>query len=326
MTKLSLSDIAQLLMIGIPADNDLAAVQELQPGGVVLMGRNAGTPAEVRRLTRKIAGVCSVPPLISVDQEGGRVQRLTDGFTRIPSMREAGQRGANQLGILAATVAAELRGVGISCNFAPVCDVPTHPDDTVIGHRAFSDDVIKASLLVAEYVRAAQPTVLCVAKHFPGHGGVGVDSHTALPTFTGTREELDAIHLQPFRAALSAGVDGVMVGHIAVPAIDSSATPATLSAPIVTGLLREQMDFRGLVFTDDLEMKALPQDNIGDIAVGTLRAGCDMLLFCHSAEKAKIARDAIYAAVQSGNLPVDRVRDSIERVQWAKRKYGLLAA
>jgi beta-N-acetylhexosaminidase len=318
------NEISQLLMIGVPADGDLTAVEELQPGGVILFARNAGSTAEVRRLTRKIEGVCRTLPLIAVDQEGGRVQRLTDGFTRIPSMRELGQQGANQVGIMAMTVAAELRAVGIHCNFAPVCDVRVHPEDTIIGDRAFSDDPIQASLLAAEYIRGAQPTVLCVAKHFPGHGGVGVDSHQALPTFEGTRDDLDAIHLQPFRAAIAAGVGGTMIGHIAIPAVDDSGTPASLSQPVVTGILREELNFRGLVFTDDLEMNALPQDDMGNIAVRALAAGCDMLLICHTPEKAKIARDAIVQAVQDGVLPAERVRDSLERVQWAKRKFGVI--
>ena len=190
-------------MIGIPANGDLSAVRELQPGGVILMGRNAGPPAGVRRLTKQIETVCEIPPLIAVDQEGGRVQRLTDHFTRIPPMRDLAKMGANQLGIMAATVAAELRAVGINTNFAPVCDVPLHTDDTVIGDRAFSNDPIIAASSAADYIRAAQPTVLCCAKHFPGHGGVGIDSHKGLPVFEGGHDELET-HLGPFRAAMAA--------------------------------------------------------------------------------------------------------------------------
>ena len=321
---MSLSEISQLLMIGIPAENDLAAVEELQPGGVILMGRNAAPPAEMRRLTQRIRELCEIPPLIGVDQEGGRVQRLTDGFTRIPSMRDLGERGANQVGIMAATIAAELRAVGIGCNFAPVCDVPTHGEDTVIGDRAFSNDPIRASLLAAEYIRSAQPTVLCCAKHFPGHGGVGVDSHQGLPVFEATLEDLEAVHLQPFRAAMAAGVGAVMAGHIAVPCVDDSGTPASLSFPIITGLLREQMNFRGLVITDDLEMGALREYDAADVAVRALAAGCDLLLYCHSVEKARVARTAISEAVASGVLPAARVQDSIERVQWAKKRFGVV--
>lgn len=316
-------DVAQLLMIGIPADGDLAAVRELQPGGVILMGRNGGTPAQVRRLTQAINEALAVPPLIAVDQEGGRVQRLTDGFMKIPAARDLAACGANHVGITAATVAAELRTAGLNCNFAPVCDVPVHGGDTVIASRAFSDDPLRAALLAAEYIRAAQPTVVCTAKHFPGHGGVGIDSHQALPTYEGTWDELEETHLPPFQAAIAAGVDAVMVGHIAVPCLDATGTPASLSAPMVTGLLREKLGFRGLVVTDDLEMKALPQDD-AHVAVRAIAAGCDVLLYCHAADKARAAAQAIADAVNGGELPAARVADAVARVAWVKRKYGIV--
>jgi beta-N-acetylhexosaminidase len=319
------AEISQLLMIGVPADGDLSAVRDLQPGGVILMGRNAGTRSDVRRLTRQIDEACTTadygPPLIATDQEGGRVQRLTHGFTAIPAMRELAAQGAAGVNLMAMTVAAELRGVGVNFNLAPVCDVPVHNGDTVIGSRAFSDDPIEASLFAAEYVRGAQPTVLCCAKHFPGHGGVGLDSHQALPVFNGSREELEQIHLQPFYGAQAAGVAAVMAGHIAVPAVDPSGLPATLSQPLVTGMLREQMHFRGLVITDDLEMRALDAWTPGEIAIRAIAAGCDMLLFCHSPARAEAARDEIVRAVANGNLDAARVADGLNRVRWAKQRF-----
>ena len=178
-------DISQLFIIGVPADGDLAAVKEFQPGGVILMGRNAAPMNDIRRLTRAIREAVSTPPFLCSDHEGGRVQRLTDGFTKIPPAREVGELGADAVSISAMNAAAELRSAGLNFNFAPVCDVPVHAEDTVIGHRAFADNPIRAASLVAEYIRGAQPTVLCCAKHFPGHGGVGIDSHKGLPTFEG---------------------------------------------------------------------------------------------------------------------------------------------
>jgi beta-N-acetylhexosaminidase len=185
-------------------------------------------------------------------------------------------------------------------------------------------DPIEAALFAAEYIRGAQPSVLCVAKHFPGHGAVGIDSHLALPTYSSTRAELEEVHLAPFRAAIGAGVGGIMMGHIAIPDIDPSGTPASLSYAVVTGILREQLGFRGLVFTDDLEMKALSQDDLGGVAVQAVAAGCDVLLICHSPEKARDARGAITSAANNGSLDATRVRDSLNRVQWAKRKFGVL--
>ena len=312
-------------MIGVPEGNDLSDVARLQPGGVVLMGRNAGPRAEVRRLTRAICEVCDEAPLIATDQEGGRVQRLRDGFTAIPSMRELAAGGANAVSLMAANVAAELRGVGIHVNFAPVCDVPVHPDDTVIANRAFANEPIRAGLLAAEYIRGAQPTIMCVAKHFPGHGGVGIDSHQGLPTFQSTLEELRAIHLQPFRAALAAGVGGMMIGHISIPDLDASGTPASLSHSIVTGLLRDELKFRGLVVTDDLEMGALDDITPGEIAVRAIGAGNDLLLFCHSADRAEAAIDALERAIHDKELAAERVQDAIDRVRWAKQRFGVIA-
>lgn len=320
------SEISQLFIIGLDENNDLTPVRMLAPGGVILMGRNAAKPAQTRNLVGDMREICAemgiANPLIATDHEGGRVQRLRDGFTEFPSARELGERGAQAVSIAAMSASAELRNAGVSLNFAPVCDVPVHADDTVIGNRAFSTDFVRASLLVAEYVRGAGTTVLACAKHFPGHGGVGVDSHKGLPVFAGTRAELEP-HLGPFRAAIAAGVGGIMTGHIAVPALDPSGAPATLSRAITTGLLREELNFRGLIVTDDLEMGALGDRDPGEVAVAALNAGCDMLLWCHAPDKARAASEAILAALESGELPEARVRDALERVVWAKKKYGV---
>lgn len=317
-------DLAQLLMVGVPDNNDLSHLRELSPGGVVLFGRNAGTPQEVRRLTRQINDAVSQSgaplPLIAIDQEGGRVQRLTDGFTTIPPMRELAQSGAGAVRLMAANVAAELRAVGINVNFAPVCDVPTHKEDTIIGNRAFATDAITAASLAAEYVRGAQPTVLCVAKHFPGHGNVGVDSHLALPTDSSTRKELGE-QLLPFRATIGAGIGGVMTGHIALPNVDQSGAPASLSREIVTNILRRQLNFGGLVFTDDLDMKALPQNDPAEIAVRALQAGSDQLLFCHDIQKAFAARDAIMQAIENRVLAASQIGASLARIANVKATF-----
>jgi beta-N-acetylhexosaminidase len=135
-----------------------------------------------------------------------------------------------------------------------------------------------------------------------------------------------AAHRQHHHAAHAAGVGGMMVGHIAMPQLDASGAPATLSQTVVTGLLREQLNFRGLVFTDDLEMGALEEYSAGDIAVRAIAAGCDMLLFCHNAQKAREAGEAIERAVQDKVLSAERVQDSIDRVRWAKRRFGVLDA
>jgi beta-N-acetylhexosaminidase len=316
-------NISQLLTIGIPADGNLETVRAVQPGGVIFFERNADTPSEMRRLARHINEMLEIPAFISIDHEGGRVQRLKNGFTIIPPARELGKGGAQKVTLAAMDAAAELRGAGINTNFAPICDVPTHAGDTVIGDRAYSTDPMKASLLAAEYIRGAQPSILACAKHFPGHGSVGVDSHTGLPVFEGTREDLEP-HLAPFRAAIAAGVGSMMVAHMSVPCLDESGTPATLSEKIVTGLLREELGYRGLIFTDDLEMHALDQTKIGENAVRAIAAGCDNVLVCHTPEKAVEAREALEKAVRDGVLSEARVQDALERNAWAKKRFGIV--
>jgi beta-N-acetylhexosaminidase len=326
-------ELSQLLMIGVPSGNDLSGVRRLQPGGVILMGRNAGTPAQVLELTRAISAECMEAPLIATDQEGGRVQRLVDGFTLIPFAREVASGGAEAVRDMAARVAGEMRAVGVHVNFAPVCDVPTHPEDSVIGDRAYAVDAGESGALAATYISAAQPTVMCVAKHFPGHGGVGIDSHKALPTYSADAD-VRGLHLSPFRAAIAANVGGVMVGHLVVPQLDPAMmqgevagempTPATLSRPIITGLLREELGFGGVVFTDDLDMKALVELEVEETIVGAVRAGCDQLLWCHSIDKAQQSLEVLERAVHDGVLEERAVRASIERVRTAKQKFGVL--
>ncbi len=324
---LSSGDISQLLVVGVPDNSDLSHLGELCPGGVVLFGRNAGKPDEMRELTRRIDEMVTrngaPKPLISIDQEGGRVQRLTDDFTRIPPMRELAQEGANAVAAMAKRVARELCDVGIHVNFAPVCDVPLHADDTVIGHRAFGIDARVVADFAAEYVRAAQLTVMCVAKHFPGHGNVGTDSHFGLPVDSSSRCEMNAQFL-PFRSCIEANVGGIMIAHISLPNVDETRSPASLSKKIVTEILRDELKFDGLVFTDDLDMKALPQNDAGAIAVRALNAGCDQLLFCHNIEKAFIAREEILRAIENRVLDMGQIEASLTRVRVAKQQRNVL--
>lgn len=309
-------NLSQLFLIGLPADNDLSFAHEFDPVGVILMGRNARPPLQIRALCEQLPGM-----IIASDHEGGRVQRLKEGFSILPPAREVGQGGAQNVRETARRVAVELREAGINFNFAPVCDVPTHEGDTVIGARAFSTNFAEAGELAAAYIEGLQTQVGACAKHFPGHGGVGVDSHLGLPVFEGTREQLEP-HLLPFRAAIQAGVAALMVAHISVPCLDETLAPASLSEPIITQLLREELGYTGLVVSDDLEMGALDHLGAGEIAVRALVAGCDLLLFCHTKDKALEARDAIEVALQSGPLEKQRVEEALERVAEFKRRFG----
>jgi len=308
-------NLSHLFLIGLPADNDLSFVREFDPSGVILMGRNARPATEIRALSNELRG-----KIICTDHEGGRVQRLKDGFEILPSAREVAQGGEENVFETAKRVASELSEAGINLNFAPVCDVPTHEGDTVIGTRAFASSFQVASEMVAAYVSGLQEKVGACAKHFPGHGGVGLDSHLALPTFEGTREDLRA-HLLPFRVAIGAGVGAIMVGHIAVPCVDESGAPASLSGPIIQGLLREELRFKGLIISDDLEMGALSSLGAGEVAVRALEAGCDLLLFCHRPDKALEAREAVEIALADGRLSREKLSLCPEKLSAWKARF-----
>ncbi len=308
-------NLSQLFLIGLPSDNDSSFARQFDPAGVILMGRNARPALQIRALCDGLPGM-----IVASDHEGGRVQRLKDGFAILPTAREVGQGGAQHVLDVARRVAGELSEAGINFNFAPVCDVPTHEGDTVIGARAFSLDFAEAGELAAAYIKGLQGQVGACAKHFPGHGGVGVDSHLGLPVFDGSREELEP-HLLPFRAAIKAGVAAMMVAHLSVPCLDDTFAPASLSKPLITEVLREELGFAGLVVSDDLEMGALDHLGAGEIAVQALQAGCDLLLFCHTKDKAMRARDAIESALENGRLESKRVEAALERVAQFKTRF-----
>jgi beta-N-acetylhexosaminidase len=288
-------------------------------GGVVLFARNIVDLDQVAALT---AALRAERPdvVVAIDEEAGDV-------TRIESGRGSSRPGNFALGVvddpeLTAEVARdlgrELASVGVTLDYAPDADVNSNPDNPVIGVRAFGDEPALVARHTAAWVRGLQSGgVAACAKHFPGHGDTRVDSHHDLPRIGGTRAQLDAAELVPFRAAVAAGVQAVMTGHLLVPALDEE-LPATLSARILGGLLREELGFTGVVVTDAVEMRAVT-DRYGfaGAAVRALAAGADAI--CVGGERADEAsarelRDAIVAAVISGELPEERLAEAAGRV------------
>lgn len=256
-------------------------------GGVVLFARNVSNPDQVRRLSAALhaAAPPDTPLLIGIDQEGGRVQRLREPWTCWPPMRRLGDAADPGLtAAVASALAQELLDLGIGLDFAPCVDVDTNPDNPVIGDRSFGrqPDVVAAH--AHHFVSAMQGAgVAACAKHFPGHGDTGCDSHVELPRLANhDLDRLRAVELPPFEAAIEAGVASVMTGHVSFPAIDGD-RPATLSRSILS-LLREGLGYDGLVFSDDLEMKAVA-DAFSPVALvkGCLEAGVDSLLVCRDA-------------------------------------------
>jgi beta-N-acetylhexosaminidase len=252
-------------------------------GGVILFARNIQGPEQVRGLTAALhaAAPAELPVLLAIDQEGGRVQRLRAPWTEWPPMRRLGERDdPAETAAVAAAVARELTDLGIGLDFAPVVDVDTNPANPVIGDRSFARDPARVGRHAAAFVTAMQAAgVAACAKHFPGHGDTTSDSHLELPRLEHDLDRLREVELPPFRAAIAAGVASVMTAHVLFPRLDR-ARPATL-APDVMHLLRGELGFDGVVFSDDLEMKAVADHFAPEPLVrGSLEAGCDALLVC----------------------------------------------
>ena len=296
----------QLLVVGymgtFPQAALLAAHQDGTLGGFVVFKRNLveneaqradALAASLERLAEMARP--ELPPLLAIDQEGGRVARLGPPVLSLPPMRTLAAAGDLDLVRRAAKALGEgLRALGLTMDFAPVLDVDSNPNNPIIGDRAFADsphDAARFALAFADGL--ADAGLLACGKHFPGHGDTATDSHLELPLVAKSREALDATELLPFR--LAARIPALMSAHVVYPALD--AAPATLSRAIAHDLLRVSMGYEGVLFSDDLEMKALSQD-IETTSVSAIRAGCDILLVCSDEARVFRARAALVAEVE----------------------------
>jgi beta-N-acetylhexosaminidase len=276
-------------------------VREVGPSGFVLFARNVASPEQVRELNRELASLVpdSHPAFLAVDQEGGRVQRIREPATRFPPMRTLGA-AKNLTADVSRAMAIELRAMGFNLNFAPVADVDSNPDNPVIGDRSFSRDPKAVGEHVAAFIRAHQAEfVMACAKHFPGHGDTNTDSHHTLPTVDRSAHSLRQTELPPFRAAIAAGVVTIMTSHVVYPAWDET-FPATMSETIINGLVRKELGYDGLIFSDDLEMKAVRGRYTAEEQVMCMtRATVDVLLCC---DRQDVQMEVFEAAVRAQEI------------------------
>lgn len=287
-------------------------------GGVILFARNIGDPQQVRRVVADLRARApeDAPITIAIDQEGGRVQRLRKPWTEWPPMRRFGEVGETVwTAELARALATELADLGIGLDFAPVVDVDSNPNNPVIGDRSFSREAGTVARHAASFIDAMQSKgVACCAKHFPGHGDTHTDSHFALPKLPHDLDRLFEVEIPPFQAAIAAGVASIMSSHVVFEAIDKR-RPATFS-PDVIALLRDRLAYDGLVFTDDLEMKAVadhwqPRDMV-DAALG---AGVDALLVC---KRFDFATEILARLERCKDAQIER---ALERVAAFKQRF-----
>jgi beta-N-acetylhexosaminidase len=268
-----------------------------------------------------------VPLSISTDQEQGVVTRVGPPATQFPgSMALGAGRSAADARTAAGITGQELKAVGINTNFAPVADVNVNALNPVIGTRSFSSDPALAAEMVGAQVTGYQQDggISSAAKHFPGHGDTATDSHVAFPVITHTREEWASTDAPPFKTAIAKGIDMIMTAHLAFPALDDSGDPATLSKPIMTGVLREELGFDGVIITDSLGMQGV-RDRYGDaeVAVRALEAGVDQLLMTPAMDQ---AYEAVIAAVESGRISQDDLNAKLRRILTMKYDRGLVAS
>ena len=303
--------------------DELAAALRAYPvGGLLLSAGNMTSGEQLTALTAALSNGCKTAPLISVDEEGGRVARLmnTVGTTKLGSMysyRAQGTQGAHDN---AQTIARDIAAYGFNTDFAPVADVWTNKRSNAIGDRAYSDDYDEAAELVAAAVKGFHDGgVICCLKHFPGHGSTKTDSHDGAATVDKTLPQLRQEDLKPFMSGIAAGADMVMVGHLTVPTMDD--VPASVSHKIVTNLLRYDLGFRGVIVTDGLQMQALAQYTDGEKAVLALAAGNDMLLEISDVSGAVAA---IEKALADGTLSRAALDQSVLRVLQLKLAHGIV--
>jgi beta-N-acetylhexosaminidase len=312
---------AELLIVGFEGlrapDDLLARVGAGRVGGVILFARNLGSTAEVAQLVDGLgrAAPPGPPLLVSIDQEGGRVQRLKSPLTEWPPMARLGARDDEALSeAVGRALGAELRMFGINVDFAPVLDVRTNPQNQVIGDRAFGETAEMVARHGLAFWRGLEAAgVRGCAKHFPGHGDTLQDSHLELPRLERTMEQLRAIELAPFARAVAAGVPMMMTAHIVYGGVDER--PATMSAALIDGLLRKQLGFRGVVVSDDLDMKAVADRfSVEEVVREALSAGVDCFLACRDPDVQRQAEEALVHAARDPRL-APRVEESLSRMR-----------
>ncbi|MFD2117354.1 beta-N-acetylhexosaminidase [Paenibacillus yanchengensis] len=325
--------IGQLLLFGI--DNQtvtkqtISMLQSYHLGGIILYKRNIDTVKQTNTLLNEMKDWQhtnnAIPLWLGVDQEGGKVSRLPKQLSALP---EPGTLVNNDKPDYATNfgqaIGLQLQAVGFNLTFAPVLDINSNPNNPVIGMRAFGttpDQVIDHGIAVMQGIQSQQ--IATSIKHFPGHGDTSVDSHLDLPLIEKSLVELENFELQPFAAALEHYVDMVMIGHLLIPAIDDT-YPASMSTAAITGLLRDKMNYDGVVISDDMTMGGITDHwNIGEAAVQSLIAGTDIILVGHQPKLQRKVVQAINEAVTEGRISKERLDESVKRILLLKEKYKL---
>jgi len=318
--------VAQTFMVEINGKDDPEEISALENlvhdglGGIIWMDAPVECLVkETNRLQRK----SSIPLIVSVDAEWGLAMRCPE-YPPFPKQLHLGNipDAYDIVYDMGKAIAGELRGAGVHINFAPVVDINSNPDVQILGERSFGSELSTVTQYAEAYMKGMQDGgIFTCAKHFPGHGEAAVDSHLGLPVLNLSRQRLDSLELSPYRKLIAEGVDMVMIGHLAVPSLDPTGIPASISKPIVTSLLKEELGFTGVVVTDALQMKGITSDRDSvQVVLEAFKAGADILLM---PENAEASIDLICSEVESGRIPESVLDEKVTKILRMKEKAGL---
>ncbi|HEY0827172.1 MAG TPA: beta-N-acetylhexosaminidase, partial [Bacilli bacterium] len=331
--QMTLSEkIGQMMIVGVEGlavdTHTRELIDQHHVGGFILYKENIEDTNQTLSFLNELKAFNKgqIPLFLSVDQEGGKVNRMPEDYAKIPANQAIGK--INQPGLsfrIGVLLAKQVKSVGFNMNYAPVLDINSNAQNPVIGDRSYgSDEEVVSKLGVQTMLGIQSQEVVPVVKHFPGHGDTAVDSHLELPTVNKTLSQLRKFELLPFAAAIKNKADVVMIAHILLPHLDPD-HPASFSKRIITGILREEMQFEGVVITDDMTMGGIVKHyDIKEAAVQSIQAGSDVIMVAHGYETAVEVINYLVSKVESGTIAEDEIDQSVYRILQLKKKYGLV--
>ncbi len=324
--------IGQLMIIGINGltidDHTKEMIEKYHIGGFILFKYNISDENQALELLnslKKTNSANSIPLFLSIDEEGGRVSRLPNSFLKLPGAKKIGDINDRDISLeYGKIIGKRLQSLGFNMNFGPVLDVNSNPKNPVIGDRAFGstvERVVDNGIQVMKGTRTEK--IISIVKHFPGHGDTNMDSHIDLPVIDKDLEEMEQLELVPFKESMKESVDGIMIGHILFPKLDSQ-YPVTLSRAVITGFLREKLAYEGLIISDDMTMGAIIKNYaIEEAAVNFIKAGGDLLLICHGYENHIKIIEKTKEEIHKGGITQEELDEKVYRILQIKEKYKL---
>lgn len=312
--------IYQMFILGT-GELDKPLLQGL--GGVILFSKDITSQENLINLINKIKTKSIIPPFISIDQEGGRVERTENIKDKRLSAKYAFEKGEDFLIKQTTEMAKELQNYGFNLNFAPCADVNTNPNNPIIGERAFSnnpDEVIKGVKIVSDIYK--EHRIIPCIKHFPGHGDANADSHKTLPQINLSMEEMEKYHIKPFKESIEHGIDMIMAAHLYCTCFDDKIIPTSLSKNAIS-YLRNRLNFKGIIISDDMVMKGI-QDNAGEACIKGINAGLNMFIYREASDISLGAIESVIKEAEKNHEFMRKIEDSYAKIISVKEKYGII--